>query len=322
MVIRPVAGAGCLRGVRVLGGESPCDSEQMNVAAFSQKASSANPWPALAAICIGFFMLLVDATIVTVAVETLQRELQADINMVMWVTSAYLLATAVPLMITGRLGDRLGPKRLYISGLALFTGASLWCGLTTTVEMLILARVFQGLGAAMISPQTMTIITRVFPTETRGKAVGIWGSVAGAATLVGPMVGGIILDSLGWQWIFFVNVPVGVLGLFVAVRFIPALPQTSRSLDWLGVVLSGLGVFLLAFGIQEGPGHQWGDLVFLGVATSVPALLFAGVAITGAFLAWQAWGAKEPLVPLSLFSFRNYSLANIAVVAMGFAVWL
>ncbi len=179
------------------------------------------PWPALWALVVGFFMILVDSTIVSVATPTIAQALDADINAVIWVTSAYLLAYAVPLLITGRLGDRFGPKVLYQAGLVVFTLASLWCGLAGSIEVLILARVVQGLGAAMMTPQTMAVITRIFPPQNRGAAMGLWGAVAGVASLVGPIVGGLLVDGLGWEWIFFVNVPVGVVAFVLAQRFVP-----------------------------------------------------------------------------------------------------
>ncbi|RLV52854.1 MFS transporter, partial [Aeromicrobium phragmitis] len=144
-----------------------------------------------------------------------------DYNTVIWVTSAYLLAYAVPLLITGRLGDRLGPKRVYLTGLSIFTLASLWCALTTTVELLIVARVFQGLGASLMTPQTMSVITRTFPPHSRGRAMALWGATAGVATLVGPVLGGVLVDAAGWEWIFFVNVPVGVIGFVLAWKLVP-----------------------------------------------------------------------------------------------------
>src|SRR5690349_20539119 len=127
------------------------------------------PWPALFALCLGFFMILVDTTIVTVATPSIIADRNADVNEVVWVTSAYLLAYAVPVLITGRLGDRIGPKNIYLVGLTVFTLASLWCGLTSTVEMLIIARVVQGFGAALMTPQTMAAITRIFPAHESGK---------------------------------------------------------------------------------------------------------------------------------------------------------
>src|SRR6478735_6374284 len=194
-----------------------------------------DPWPALFALCLGFFMILVDTTIVSVATPAIIADLHADVNDVVWVSSAYLLAYAVPVLITGRLGDRFGPKNIYLIGLTVFTLASLWCGLTGSVEMLIAARVVQGLGASMITPQTMAIITRIFPAARRGTAMGLWGATAGVATLVGPILGGVLVDGLGWEWIFFINVPVGIFGLFLAARLVPTLPTNNHRFDWLGV---------------------------------------------------------------------------------------
>ena len=218
------------------------------------------PWPALFALCLGFFMILVDTTIVTVATPAIIADLDADVNDVVWVTSAYLLAYAVPVLITGRLGDRFGPKKIYLVGLTIFTLASLWCGLTSTVEMLIVARVVQGFGAALMTPQTMAVITRIFPATERGRAMALWGATAGVATLVGPILGGVLVDGLGWEWIFFINIPVGIVGLFLALRLVPNLPTHAHKFDWLGVALSGLGMFVLVFGIQEGHQYDWGTI--------------------------------------------------------------
>ncbi|WP_312397723.1 MFS transporter, partial [Kocuria sp.] len=167
-------------------------------------------WSALWAMVLGFFMILVDATIVSTAIPALMAGLDAPIGGVLWVTSAYLLAYAVPLLITGRLGDRFGPRTMYLLGLSIFTVASLWCGFASSIDSLVAARVVQGLGAAILTPQTMSVITRMFPSETRGTALGIWGATAGIATLVGPLLGGVLVDLAGWQWIFWVNVPVGI----------------------------------------------------------------------------------------------------------------
>jgi EmrB/QacA subfamily drug resistance transporter len=276
-----------------------------------------DPWPALFALCLGFFMILVDSTIVSVATPAIIEHLHAEVNSVVWVTSAYLLAYAVPVLITGRLGDRFGPKRLYLTGLTVFTLSSLWCGLTTSVETLIVARVFQGLGASMITPQTMAIITRIFPAQRRGRAMALWGATAGVATLVGPILGGFLVDTLGWQWIFFINVPVGVVGFALAWRLVPRLETHRHRFDWPGVALSGVGMFLLVFGIQEGHQYDWGTITGL---VTVPALIVAGVVVLVLFVVWQARNRREPLVPLSLFRDRNFSLANLGITTMGFAI--
>ncbi len=273
------------------------------------------PWPALFALCLGFFMILVDTTIVTVATPSIIADFGADVNEVVWVTSAYLLAYAVPVLITGRLGDRVGPKKIYMVGLTLFTLASLWCGLTSTIEMLIVARVAQGFGAALMTPQTMAVITRIFPSDERGKAMALWGATAGVATLVGPILGGVLVDALGWEWIFFINIPVGIVGLVLAARWVPNLPTHAHKFDWLGVALSGLGMFALVFGIQEGHQYDWGTI---RGPISVWGLIIAGLAILGAFIWWQAHNRKEPLVPLVLFKDRNFSVSNFAISTMSF----
>jgi len=281
------------------------------------EAKAPSAWPALWALVIGFFMILVDTTIVSVATPAIMTGLHTDVNAVIWVTSAYLLAYAVPLLITGRLGDRFGPKRVYLIGLTLFTLSSLWCGFTGTIEMLIVARVFQGLGAAMMTPQTMAVITRTFPADQRGRAMSLWGAVAGVATLVGPILGGVLIDSLGWEWIFFINVPVGVIAFALAVRLVPQLPTHVHKFDWLGVALSAIGLFMIVFGIQEGQKYDWGTMAG---PISVWSLIIAGVVVLVLFVVWQARNRKEPLMPLELFRDRNFSLANVAITAVGFSI--
>ncbi|MGX6508838.1 MFS transporter [Rhodococcus sp. SJ-2] len=257
-------------------------------------------------------MILVDTTIVAVANPAILEAFSADINSVVWVTSAYLLAYAVPLLITGRLGDRYGPKKLYLTGLALFTVASLWCGLSGSIEILIIARVFQGFGAAMMTPQTMAVITRTFPPDKRGTAMGLWGATAGVATLVGPLAGGILVDGLGWEWIFIVNVPVGVIAFLAAMRYVPALETHPHKFDIPGVVLSAAGMFLLVFGLQEGNTYDWSLRIWL--------MIGSGLVLLALFVWNQSRNKDEPLLPLVLFRDRNFSMANIAITSMGFSI--
>ena len=271
-----------------------------------------NPWLALFALVVGFFMILLDMTIVAVANPAIMTDLSTDISNVIWVTSAYLLTYAVPLLVTGRLGDKYGPKNIYLIGLAIFTGASLWCGLSGSIGMLIAARAAQGIGAALMTPQTMAVITRTFAPDKRGAAMGLWGGVAGLATLVGPILGGVLVDNLGWEWIFFVNVPVGIIAFGLAVWLVPALPTSDHRFDVVGVVLSGIGMTALVFGIQEGNTQDWSLRIWL--------LIGFGVLMLIAFVINQARNRGEPLVPMSLFRDRNFSLSNLAIAAMGAAV--
>jgi len=275
------------------------------------------PWPALWAMVLGFFMILVDSTIVSVATPVIKEDLDTTYNAVLWVTSAYLLAYAVPLLITGRLGDRFGPKYLYLLGLSLFTIASMWCGLTDSVGPLIAARIFQGLGASMMTPQTMAVITRTFPAANRGQAMALWGATAGVATLVGPILGGVLVDTAGWEWIFFINVPIGILAFYLCWKLVPALETHSHSFDLVGVALSAIAMFCIVFGIQEGEKYDWGRMTGI---ISVPALIAFGLVVMAVFLYWQSRIRTEPLVPLSIFRDRNFSLANIAISTVGFAI--
>ena len=261
---------------------------------------------------VGFFMILVDATIVAVANPSIMDKLGASYDSVIWVTSAYLLAYAVPLLVAGRLGDRFGPKNLYLLGLTVFTAASLWCGLAGSIEMLIAARVVQGIGAALLTPQTLSTITRIFPADRRGVAMSVWGATAGVATLVGPLAGGVLVDRLGWQWIFFVNVPIGIIGLALAVWLIPVLPTQKHRFDLLGVLLSGIGMFMIVFALQEGQSHHWAPWIW--------GTLAGGIGFMAAFLVWQSVNRNEPLIPLVIFRDRDFSLSNLGVATIGFVV--
>jgi EmrB/QacA subfamily drug resistance transporter len=261
---------------------------------------------------VGFFMILVDATIVAVANPSIMDKLGASYDSVIWVTSAYLLAYAVPLLVAGRLGDRYGPKNLYLLGLTVFTAASLWCGLAGSIEMLIAARVVQGIGAALLTPQTLSTITRIFPADRRGVAMSVWGATAGVATLVGPLAGGVLVDRLGWQWIFFVNVPIGIIGLALAVWLIPVLPTQKHRFDVLGVLLSGIGMFMIVFALQEGQSHHWAPWIW--------GTLAGGIGFIAAFLIWQSVNRNEPLIPLVIFRDRDFSLSNLGVATIGFVV--
>jgi EmrB/QacA subfamily drug resistance transporter len=259
---------------------------------------------------VGFFMILVDATIVAVANPSIMEKLGADYDAVIWVTSAYLLAYAVPLLVAGRLGDQFGPKNLYLLGLTVFTAASLWCGLAGSIGMLVAARVVQGIGAALLTPQTLSTITRIFPPERRGVAMSVWGATAGVATLVGPLAGGVLVDHLGWQWIFFVNVPVGIIGLALAAWWIPVLPTSTHRFDLLGVMLSGIGMFMIVFALQEGQSHHWAPWIW--------GTLAGGIGFMAAFLIWQYVNRNEPLIPLIIFRDRDFTLSNVGVATIGF----
>ncbi|WP_074025427.1 DHA2 family efflux MFS transporter permease subunit [Corynebacterium crudilactis] len=272
-------------------------------------------WPALIALCIGFFMILLDQTIVAVSTPALQADMGASYNEVIWVTSIYLLTFAVPLLVTGRLGDKYGPKNVYVTGMIIFTLSSLACGLAPDMLTLIIARGVQGLGAALLTPQTMATINRIFAFERRGAALGVWGSTAGLASLAGPILGGVITENWGWQWVFYINLPIGVLSVIAVLKFVPEFPPLTRPLDPLSIVLSIAAVFFLVFAFQQGESAGWAAWIWI--------MIIAAVVLFAWFIFQQSRAEKsgnDPLVPLQIFKSRNFSLGNICIVAMGFTV--
>ncbi|MDT7728860.1 MAG: hypothetical protein QOI21_5436 [Actinomycetota bacterium] len=277
-----------------------------------------NPWAALSALCLGFFMILLDTTIVSIAIPAMLRELDAGLNSIVWVISVYLLTYAVPMLFTSRLGDRFGPKQVFLAGLVVFTAASLWCGLSGTVETLIVARAFQGIGAALMTPQTLAFITHLFPPAKRGPAMGMWGGIAGLATITGPLLGGVLVQHFGWEWIFFVNVPIGVIAIVSTMVLVPNWqPKHSHSFDVLGIVLSGIGLFLIVFGVQNGQQYDWGKVT--GPIT-VFEIIGAGVLFLVGFTVWQRYNRAEPLLPLQIFKNRNFSAGTLTATTVGFAM--
>jgi EmrB/QacA subfamily drug resistance transporter len=274
--------------------------------------TSSQPFRAVWAMMVGFFLIVVDSTVVAVANPALKQEFGAGYEAVIWVTSAYLLMFAAFLLIGGRLGDRFGPKTVYLIGLGIFTAASLWCGLAESIGMLIGGRVAQGIGAALLTPQTFSVVTRSFPAQRRGLAMSIWGATAAVGMFTGPLLGGVLIDGLGWQGIFLINVPIGALGLVLALRLVPALPGRRHRFDGVGVLLSTVGICLIVFGLQEGQNHSW--------APGIWGLIFGGLALLAVFVVWQSVQPHEPLVPLTLFRHRDFGLSNVGIALTSFAV--
>ncbi|MFC6878344.1 MULTISPECIES: DHA2 family efflux MFS transporter permease subunit [Actinomadura] len=272
-----------------------------------------NPWAILITLSLGFFMTLLDLTIVNIAIPNMIDKLDASLDEVLWVNNSYILVLAVLLITAGRLGDLWGKRNLFIAGVALFTLASLACGISQDPTQLIAARAVQGLGAAMLMPQTMSIIIDTFPAERRGAALGIWGAVAGVSTIAGPTIGGLLVTSLDWRWIFFVNLPIGVLVLALAVPILPANARTVRHrFDVVGVALVSASLFCLTFALTEGQKYEWNVWIW--------TLIAAALVLFGTFLAHQrTQQSGEPLVPFALFKDRNFTILNLvgAIVSIG-----
>ncbi|MGW2780345.1 DHA2 family efflux MFS transporter permease subunit [Streptomyces populi] len=267
----------------------------------------ANPWAVLVTLSLGFFMTLLDLTIVNIAIPDMMDGLGAPLGQTLWVVSGYALTLSALIITAGRLGDLRGPRNLFAVGLAVFTLASLACGLAPTATALVAARVVQGLGAALLTPQTMTLIVAVFPAERRGTAMGVWGMVAGLATLSGPTLGGFLVSALDWRWIFLVNLPIGIAALVLTFLVVPDIrPGRAHRFDLTGVALATGALFCLAFGLQEGEGHHWG--------AGIQGLLVAGAALATGFLLHQRRRQhREPLVPFALFRDRNFTSMTVLV---------
>lgn len=280
---------------------------------------SANPWAVLMVLCFGFFMTLVDLTIVNVAIPALATDLGASLDQVLWVLNGYTMALAVLIITASRLGDLRGPRAMFALGVAIFTVASALCGLAGEPGQLIAARVLQGVGAAVLIPQTLAIVTRIFPPDRIGRAVGVWGITSGLATVVGPTLGGVLVNWLDWRWIFFVNVPVGVAVLVLIFVVIPEQPHGARHrLDLSGTLIATAALLALTFGLVEGERYQWGQVWSF---VTIPMLIGTGLALSAAFLLVQARRQdREPLVPFVLFGERNFTLMNAVSVIVGFTV--
>ena len=277
-----------------------------------------NPWLVLVVLTTGFFMIMLDTTIVNVAIPAMSAGLNTTLDQILWVLNSYILVYAVLLITAGRLGDLYGQRTLFAIGLAIFTVASGLCGFAQDANQLIVARILQGVGGALLTPQTLAILTSLFPPDRRGAAFGIWAGVAGLATLAGPTLGGAIVTYIDWRWIFFVNVPIGIAALVATFVIIPDLrPGRRHGWDIVGVILATSGLFGVIFGLIEGERFNWGEIS--SYVITIPEVIGAGALLLVLFVIWERY-QPEPLVPLSLFEERNFAVANWMAAAIAFGM--
>ena len=269
-------------------------------------------WRILLVLCLGAFAVMMDTTIVNVAMPNLVVDLGAGLDHVLWINNAYLLVFGALLIVMSRLGDIFGPRTLFNVGLVLFGVSSVLCGLVQTPGQLIAARALQGIGAAMMSPQPLVLITATFPATGRGAAFGVFSSLVGFAAVLGPTLGGLLVTYVGWRWIFFVNVPIVIAAVLLSLAIVPDLRLGRRHrMDWGGVALVTLGLLLLVFGLVEGERYRWGTIENTGI--TITEVIVAGVVLLLGFFAWE-WRRRdaEPLVPLQ--PFRDPALSVLAVL--------
>ena len=273
-------------------------------------------WQALAVVCVAFFMTVLDVSIVNVALPSIGRSLHFSATGLQWVITAYAITFGGFLLLGGRFGDILGRKRLFLVGVVLFSAASLVCGLASSTGVLVGARAVQGFGAAVVSPATLSIITTTFEEGAeRNKALGIWGAMGGSGAAAGVLFGGILTKYLGWEWIFFVNVPVGALVLAIAPRVVreSRAPGERHGFDVIGASSVTAGLALLVYAISKAPVDGWGNGTTIG-------LLIGASALIAFFLVWET-RVEKPLMPLSIFRIRTLAGANVVGLLLGASIF-
>lgn len=271
-------------------------------------------WLTLAAVSVGLFMIMLDNTVVNVALPSIQRDLDADLSELQWIVTGYALTFAALMLVGGKVADAYGRRLIFVVGIAVFTIASLLCGLASSGEMLIAARVLQGAGAALMNPATLSIIAATFPPRQRGTAIGIWAGVSGLALAIGPLVGGLITEHLDWSWIFFVNVPIGILGIVASYLFIDeSRDETHVRLDLPGLATSAVGLFALTYGLIEANTHGWSSTRIVG------SFVLAGGSLAAFVLLERR--QRDPMLPLELFRSGTYTGANLVVLLVALAMF-
>jgi EmrB/QacA subfamily drug resistance transporter len=282
------------------------------VSAVKPKTDRGPLWTLLI-VSVGLFMVVLDNLVVNTALPSIHRDFGASVQSLEWIVNGYVLSFAV-LMLTGSmLGDRLGRKRMFIIGVALFTGASAAAALAPTTGLLIAARVVQGAGGAIVMPLTMTLLADAYPPERRGFALGVWSGISGIAVALGPLVGGAMIQAANWHWIFWLNVPIGLILIPVAARQLTESRGDERSLDLPGLGLASTGLFGLVFGLIRAQSIGWGSL-------EVIISLAAGVVLISSFIRHEL-RTDEPLLPMQFFARRSFAVTNVASIAMYFGMF-
>jgi EmrB/QacA subfamily drug resistance transporter len=278
-------------------------------------ATENRKWWTLVAVSFGLFMIMLDNTVVNVALPSMQRSLHIGPSELEWVVVSYALTFATLMLSGGKLADLFGRRLLFIVGLAIFTGASLACGLAPNAGFLIGARTVQGIGAAIMNPATLGIITATFPPRQRGTAIGIWAGTSAMALAIGPLVGGLLTEKVSWGWIFFINVPVGALGALVTLWAVDESRDTSHEqrLDLPGLLTSALGLFSLTYGLIESNNYGWTSARILGLFAA--ALVFLTVFVL------LEHRQRLPMLDLSLFRSATFAGANVAMLLVALAMF-
>ena len=268
-----------------------------------------NRWLPLAAVCVATFMLLIDITVVNVALPEIREDLRASFSDMQWVVDAYALGLASMMLAAGSLADRVGRRRVFVGGLVAFVVASMLCGLANDADVLNVARAFQGVAGSAMFATSLALIAQAYQGRDRGTAIGLWGATIGAAVAVGPLVGGALTESLGWEWIFFVNVPIGVLAVAMTLRYIEeSRDPDATGIDWLGTATFSGALFALVYALVRGNGEGWGSGTIVGLL-----LLSAGLLLAFVYVETRR---ADPMFDLSLLRRRAFAGVSIAAFAL------
>jgi EmrB/QacA subfamily drug resistance transporter len=267
----------------------------------------------LVIVSVGLFMMVLDNLVVNVALPSIHRDLGASIQTLEWTVNAYILAYAVLLLTGAALGDRLGRKRMFIAGISLFTAGSAAAALAPNIGLLIAARAFQGVGAAVVTPLTLTLLAEAFPPAQRGLALGVWSGISGIGVALGPLVGGALTQFASWHWIFWVNVPIGIALIPLASRRLVESRGEVKHLDLRGLALASAGLFGIVYGLVESQSLGWSS-------AQVLISLAAGAALLVAFVA-QELRTSEPMLPMGFFANRGFAVTNAVSIAMYFGMF-
>jgi EmrB/QacA subfamily drug resistance transporter len=273
---------------------------------------SASRWT-LAIVSLGLFMVVLDNLVVNVALPSIHRDLHASIQALEWTVNAYVLSYAVFLLTGAALGDRFGRKRMFVGGLALFTLSSAAAALAPTTAMLIAARAAQGLGAAIVTPLTLTLLADSFPPQRRGVALGVWSGISGVAVALGPLVGGAVVQAASWHWIFWINVPIGMILVPLALARLSESHGPTRQLDLRGLALASTGLFGIVYGLVRSQSLGWTN-------SEVLVALIAGAVLVAGFIAYEL-RAREPMLPMRFFTRRSFAVTNAVSLAMYFGMF-
>ena len=282
----------------------PCDDGVIRSGGVVRPGPKSSGKWVLVATILGSSLAFIDGTVVNVALPALQKDLRATVVGVQWIIEAYSLFLAALLLVGGSLGDRYGRRRIFVAGVVIFAAASAGCGFASGIGQLIAARAVQGIGAALLVPGSLAIISNSFPEEERGRAIGTWSGFSAITAAIGPVLGGWLVETISWRAVFFINLPIAILVILISLRHVPESASDAKGrLDWLGAIMATLGLGALVYGLIESSSRGFAQPVVL-------AALISALILLALFIVVEA-RSRNPMLPLALFRSRTFTGANL-----------